>query len=559
MNDYFDLGEYSRSITTQSDEANIWFNRGLSWCYSFHFVEAQRCFEKALTHDPDCAMAHWGIAYAIGPYYNQPWSEYSENGRIQALHQTYTHAREAQELAKKTNATPVEKAIIHALTVRFPAIQVDDDEEFEQWDDDYADAMRQVHAQFSADYDVCALTAEAMMCRTPWQLWDLENRVPAPGSSTAEALAIAENAFAQMKAKGDSPHPGLLHFYIHMQEMSPHPEKALEACDTLLNLVPDSGHLIHMPSHIYILCGLYEQSYDSNVLAGVADQKYTAYDDTLGLFTIYQMHNIHFKIYSALFLGQYERALQGANELIDIVPPDGLQHEHQKLVNYLEGFIAMKAHVQVRFGKWQEILDEPLPDDPEVYCVTTALWQYAKGIAHAVLGDIPSALKQQQLFAEAWERVPEERQTFNNSCRDILGVAESMLAGELEYRRENYDVAFDHLREAVKRYDTLNYTEPWPWMQPPRHALGALLLEQDRVADAELVFRADLGLDDTLVRPSQHPDNIWGLLGYVECLQRLERVEETAVFEGKLALAQAQADMPITVSCFCRTEEYCCD
>ncbi|MEM7114425.1 MAG: hypothetical protein AAF614_18465 [Chloroflexota bacterium] len=559
MKDYFDLGTYGREITTTSAEAQRWFNLGLNWSYGFHHEEALLCYKKVVEHDPTCAMGHWGIAYAIGPYYNQVWPEYSEQGLKQGLQQTYTHARQAQKLAEETNATPIEKALINALTIRFPATQVESEEEFSQWDEDYAAAMRDVYAQFAEDYEVSALTAEALMCRTPWQLWDLENRVPAANSSTSEALDIVETAFAQIEAKGDPPHPGLLHFYIHILEMSPEPERALDACDTLLNLVPDCGHLIHMPSHVYVLCGLYEKSFAANAQAGIADQKYVAYNDKLGIYTIYRLHNVHFKIYSALFLGQYERALQAAEEIIDIIPPDGLHHEQQKLVNYLEGYTGMKAHVLVRFGKWQEILDEPLPTDPDLYCVTAAMWQYAKGIAYAVLGDIPNALAQQEKFAAALAKVPEERQTFNNSCRDILGVAEAMLAGELDYRRKNYETAFAHLRESVKRYDQLNYTEPWPWMQPPRHALGALLLEQGHVSKAEAVYRADLGLDDTLVRPSQHPDNVWSLHGYAECLERLGRHEETAFFQEKLATMSQQADIPITASCFCRKTNHCCD
>lgn len=558
MNDYFNLGEYGRTITTQSDEAQLWFNRGLNWSYSFHHDEAKRCYEKVLEIDPTCAMGHWGIAYAVGPYYNQPWIDYSENGRLHALQLTHKHSRQAQQLADQTNATPLEKALIDALVIRFPSTEDADEAVFSQWDDAYADAMRDVYAQFGDDYDVAALTAEALMCRTPWQLWDLENRVPAEGASTSEALEIVEKAFAQSEERGDKPHPGLLHFYIHIQEMSPDPEKALPACDTLMTLVPDSGHLVHMPSHVYVLCGLYEKAFESNTLAGVADRKYVAYDGSLGIYTIYRLHNVHFKIYAAIFMGQYERALAAAHEILDIVPPDGLYHEHQKLVNYLEGYSGMKTHVYIRFGKWQEIIDEPLPADADLYCVTTTLWHYAKGIAYAVLGDIPNALDQQEKFAAALQRVPADRQIFNNHCREILSVAEAMLVGELEYRRENYEDAFTHLRESVARYDALNYTEPWAWMQPPRHALGALLLEQGHVTEAEAVYRADLGLDDTLVRPSQHPDNIWSLHGYLECLERLGRDEETAVFKAKLAHAQKTADIPVTASCFCRLEEHCC-
>ena len=185
--------------------------------------------------------------------------------------------------------------------------------------------------------------------------------------------------------------------------------------------------------------------------------------------------------------------------------------------------------------------------------VSTALLHYAKGVAYSATGDVDAAAAQQKLFAEAFERVPEERKVFNNESRDMLLVGEAMLAGELEYRRQNYDEAFEHLRHCVYLYDHLHYTEPWRWMQPPRHALGALLLEQGHTAEAAAVYRADLGLDDTLVRPSQHPGNVWALHGYHECLQLLGRDEEAEDIAEQLAVASASADVGVSSSCFCRT------
>jgi tetratricopeptide (TPR) repeat protein len=416
-----------------------------------------------------------------------------------------------------------------------------------------------VYARFPHDYDVCALASEALMFRTPWQLWDLENRVPAEGADTAEAVTILETAMQRTAELGDTPHPGLLHFYIHCMEMSPEPEKALVASDTLQPLVPDSGHLTHMPSHIYIQCGQYEKAIEANLQASVADAKYVAIDSALGVFTVSRLHNLHFQVYGALFSGQYKVALRAANLIQATVTPEALRHENQFLVNRLEGLYGTKAHVYIRFGNWQEILDEPMPEHPLLMCVTTARWRYAKGIAYAVLGEVDKALEQQQLFREALAKIPEGRVIYHNESRDILSVAEAMLEGELEYRRENYDVAFSHLRRSVDLYDNLHYSEPWAWMQPPRHALGALLLEQGHVAEADHVYRADLGLDDTLVRPSQHLGNVWSLHGYAECCRRLGRTEEAAAMELHLQQAQAVADVPINASCFCRKVEECCD
>ena len=241
MDNYFDLGHYSWPITTRSPEAQIWFDRGMIWCYGFHRTEALRCFQKVVEADPDCAMGYWGLAYAISPCYNISWLQMPQSVRVKGLVQTYEHARQAKCLAAQ--GTPIEQALCHAFTVRYAAPQVEDDDLFTQWDDVYAQAMREVYAQFPNNYDVCALTSEALMCRPPWQLWDLENRVPAEGSDTAEAVTILETAMKRTIELGDTPHLGLLHFYIHCMEMSPEPERALVASDTRQPLVLEQGHV----------------------------------------------------------------------------------------------------------------------------------------------------------------------------------------------------------------------------------------------------------------------------------------------------------------------------
>jgi len=214
----------------------------------------------------------------------------------------------------------------------------------------------------------------------------------------------------------------------------------------------------------------------------------------------------------------------------------------------------MGMHVLVRFGRWQEIIDAPLPEDPELYLVTTAMHHYAKAVAQAALGEIAAAEAEKARFEAAVARVPAARRFFNNAARDILAVAAAMLAGEITYRKGEYEAAFGHLRHAVHLDDTLAYTEPWAWMHPPRHALGALLLEQGRIGEAAAVYRADLGLDHSLSRPKQHPDNVWSLHGTVECLKQLERPLEAAMMAQRLARALARADPTITASCFCRRQ-----
>ena len=340
--------------------------------------------------------------------------------------------------------------------------------------------------------------------------------------------------------------------YIHLMEMSARPEDALLAGDLLRDLVPDAGHLRHMPTHIDVLCGDYRQVVSANTAAIAADEKYLARRGAMNFYTLYRAHDYHFKIYGAMFAGQSAAALEAAGQLAAAIPEELLRVEVPPMADWLEGFVPMKMHVLVRFGRWQDIIDTPLPADQDLYCVTTAMTHYAKGIAYAVTGQIGEAEEQQREYAAAAGRVPPSRTVFNNTCEDVLRVAGAMLAGELEYRRGNYEAAFAHLRRSVELDDGLPYDEPWGWMQPARHAYGALLLEQGLVSEAEAVYRADLGLDRTLPRACQHPGNVWSLVGYHECLVRLGKHEQAGIIEQQLTIAAAYADVPIESSCFCR-------
>lgn len=274
----------------------------------------------------------------------------------------------------------------------------------------------------------------------------------------------------------------------------------------------------------------------------------------MNFYSAYRCHNYHFKAYGAMFLGQYRPAIEAAEEMIETLPPALLATGSPPMADWLEGFVPIKQHVLIRFGKWREILDQPLPEDRELYCVTTAMMHYARTVAHASLGDVDGAAAEREAFLAARDRVPESRMLFNNTCLDILAVAEAMLTGELEYRKGNHDVAFERLRHAVELDDTLPYDEPWGWMQPVRHALGALLLEQGQHAEAEAVYRADLGLDGTLRRACQHPDNVWSLHGLNECLARRGETVEAGLIKQRLDLASARSDVSIQASCFCRLE-----
>ncbi len=544
----FDLGTVGRPITTSSPEAQAWFDRGLAWTYGFNHEEAIACFRNAASEDPNCAMAYWGISYAAGPNYNKPWEDFDADEAAEAVAEAHRTARRAQELAP--GCTSVEQDLIDALQQRYPSDAPAED--MCPWNDAYAAAMRSVNARHPDDADVGALFTEALMNRTPWALWDLETGEIPAGADTAEARDVLERAMGRIADSGERPHPGLLHMYIHLMEMSPFPEKALPACDQLRGLVPDAGHLQHMPTHIDVLCGDYMSVITSNEEAIEADRRFLDSSGPINFYTLYRCHNYHFKVYGAMFLGNYEAAITTSEEMNSTLPEELLRTQSPPMADWLEGFVPIKQHVLVRFGKWTDIIKQDLPRDRELYCVTTATMRYARAVAHASLRQTSEAEGEAEAFDAALAAVPDSRYLFNNSCRDILAVAREMMLGEIQYRLGDIDEGFAHLRAAVELDDSLPYDEPWGWMQPVRHALGALLLEQGRVEEAEAVYRADLGFDRTLRRACQHPDNIWSLSGYLECLERLGKRDLAAIVRQRLELARARADVPVKASCFCR-------
>ena len=529
----------------------MWFDRGLNWCYGFNQEEGVKCFYKALEHDDCCAMAYWGIAYGSAPFYNLSWRELSQQEKDRCISLCYDSIQTARTLC--TGISDVETALIHALSTRFPSNRSDSLEQLEARDDAWANAMRAVHHKYPDDLDVAALFIEAMMIRTPWKLWDVSAGQPADGADTAECLSVLDRVLSRMRESGSTPHPAILHLHIHCLEMSPAPEKALASADALENLCPDIGHLVHMPSHIYILCGLYDRARIANEKAIRADRKYLDYAGPYNFYTASRCHDLHMMMLACMMMGQFQSAFQAARELSENLPQELLEiPDRPFLTILLEGYYSAQTHVLVRFGKWREIVELPMPENPALYCVSTAMQHYARGISLAALGQIEQARAERSRFYQSLERIPEDRKVFNNPALDILAVAENMLNGELEYYSGNYHPAFEYLRKSVRLCDNLAYSEPWPWMHPPRHALGALLIEQGHYAEAEEVYRTDLGLNNKLNRCNHHPNNVWALHGLAECLRHRNEDNELPGITARLSAAMANSDFEITSSCCCR-------
>ncbi|MBX7434675.1 tetratricopeptide repeat protein [Mycobacterium sp. Y57] len=546
---YYDLGRYHRGVDTPSPDAQVWFDRGLVWAYAFNHEEAIRCFERALHLDPDLSIARWGIAYAVGPNYNKAWEAFDPVDLADSL----GRARAELELAAGGRASAVERDLIGALAERFPTDDPTDSDALEVGHSVYADAMSLLQQRYPDDIDIAALAADALLNVTAWALWDSRTGDPAPGSRVVEAKRILDGALATPAGRQ---HPGVLHLYIHAMEMSAAPQDALPAADLLRGLVPDAGHLRHMPSHIDVLCGNYHDSVVANQAAVQVDRRFVEREGPLNFYSLYRAHNLHFVVYSAMFEGNSAVALQAADELAAQLTPELLAIESPPMADWLEAFVPLRVHVLVRFGRWQELIDTPLPEDRDLYCTTAATIHYGRGVAFAATGRLAEARAEREAFTAAYERIPDSRYLFNNTSRDILAVADQMLTGEIDYREGRFDAAFAALERAIELDDTLPYDEPWGWMQPTRHAYGALLLEQGHVERAAQVYAADLGLDPTLSRSCQHPGNVWSLHGYHECLTRLGRDAEAVIVGRQLELAAARADVPIVASCACRLEAF---
>jgi tetratricopeptide (TPR) repeat protein len=515
----YDIGEVHYEVTTNSAESQLWFDRGLGLTYGFNHEEAVVCYDKAAAADPDCAMAYWGKAYALGPNYNAPVvTEEASQG---------AHAALQQALVRMEGCRPIEQDLIQALKARYVLPPPEDRSELEQA---YAAEMRKLFEKYPDDATVAALTAESLMQLRPWKLWSHEG-VPAP--ETAEIRGVLEPSLARWPN-----HPALCHLYIHAMEASPEVDKAVPAARALEIATPGLGHLVHMPSHIYVWTGRYDDVVRTNIEAVARDDAFVAHAGRENFYTGYRVHNYHFVAYGGMWEGRRELAMEYAQRLTQEIPASLLT----AYADLFDIFMATPYHVMVRFGLWNELLDEPAPADDLL--ATKPVWHYARGVAFASLGRVEEAEKEQELFLQARAVMPESRQLFNNPVSSVLAVGEKVLAGEIEYRKGNYEPAFALLREAVALDEKLNYDEPWGWMEPARHALGALLTEQGRYEEATKVYERNL---------ERYPENGWALHGLAECMRSLGDAEKAADYEARFEKAWARSDTVIPGSCFCKT------
>jgi tetratricopeptide (TPR) repeat protein len=520
---YDGLGSYSRKVTTNSAEAQRYFDQGFAFLHGFNHRAAIRAFQEAAEIDPECAMAHWGVSLACGPHIN------SIAVPPPAAELAWKELRLAQK--NSGNASPVERALIVALAKRYANPQPEDRSGLDRA---YADAMREVWKKYPKDPDVGALFAEAMMNLRPWDQWTPEGK-PQPG--TDEIIATLDAVLTL-----NPNHPLANHLYIHAVEASPNPERAMAAADRLRTLQPGLAHNVHMPSHIDIRTGQWLKAVDTNAKAVEADQRYRKiFGPPKGFLNVYIAHNRHMLAYAAMMTGQRDLAMKHIRAMVAEMPGEFLTENALQA----EGNVAMPLEVMVRFGLWDDILAEPERYTDKMW-FTCALHHAARAIAYAAKGDTAKARNAQSVFVEHAKLVPKEDFLGNNSCEALLAVAIPMVEGEILIAEGKIDRGIEQLRAAIQKEDALKYDEPPGWLIPVRHSLGAVLMKQQRFAEAEQVYRDDL---------ARLPENGWSLLGLAESLRKQKKnADEIAQTQAKFEKVWAKADVTITTSCLCQPQ-----
>jgi tetratricopeptide (TPR) repeat protein len=509
------LGPHRRAVTA-TPAAQAYFDQGLRLTYAFNHDEAARSFARAAELDSSCAMCFWGAALVLGPNYNVPMLASRARAAWEAL-------QRARALAPRT--TPVEQALIGALGARYSGPEPLDPEAMRPLSVAYSQAMRAVARRFPDDLDVQVLFAESMMDLRPWKLWSREG-TPAPG--TGEIVATLERVLAR-----DPKHPGANHYYIHAIEASPRPERALASAERLAALMPGAGHIVHMPAHIFQRVGRYADASDTNARAIAADQAYLRLVDPPGYYPMYLGHNYGFLAFSASMEGRRATSLGAARASARAIPPAMLD-----MMPGMDFFASAPLLTMVRFGAWDELLEEPRPDPR--YLVLTGLWLHGHGMALAARGRFEDARRDLAELVRLRERTPPELQASNNLAQDVLAVAAKVLEARIATREDQPD-ALALWADAVWLADRLAYAEPDDWFYPVRHYQGAALLDAGRAREAEAVYREDL---------RQHPNNGWALFGLASALGAQQRTEEAARVRRAFERAWRRADIALTTTAF---------
>ena len=510
------LGDHHFPITTDNDAAQYFFDQGLRLTYGFNHSEALRAFKESVRLDPDNAMAHWGWALVLGPNLNLPMLP-------EVVPQAYEAAQRAVALSERVSEK--ERDMIAALAKRYTDDPAADRAPLDRA---YSDALAGLVEKYPDDLDIATLYAASLMNLSPWNYWDLDGR---PRANTETLVATLESV-----AERNPEHPGALHYYIHAVEAR-YPDRAEDDADRLGSLMPGAGHMVHMPSHIYMRLGRYADSYAANERASAADERYITQCRAQGLYPLgYYPHNVHFLAWSAMFQGRSDDAMAASRKVADKVPAD-LGSDTWLLY---QTFLAQPMHTMVRFGRWDETLAEPRPPKTALYL--NGVWHYARGLAYKNTGK-PRKAEEELGKLRAIRRDPATEEQFVGfgPVPTLLLIAELILESELDAYGGRIEEAIARLDRAVRLEDSLLYNEPPDWYFPVRHYLGAALIDAGYPAEAEVVYWEDL---------RKNRNNGFALFGLIQALEAQDRLAGLDAIEARFDAAWADADVELTSSRF---------
>lgn len=512
------LGNYHFQITTSNPESQYFFNQGLRLTYAFNHSEALRAFKESVRLDQNNAMAYWGWALVLGPNLNLPMMP-------DVTTQAYAAIQQAVKL--KEGVSEKERAFIEALAKRYASETTKDRTALDRA---YADAMKELVQKYPDDLDAATLYAASLMNLSPWNYWNLDG---SPRKNTNEILAVLQSVIER-----EPKHAGALHYYIHTVEAR-HPERGEKHADMLSGLMPGAGHLVHMPSHIYMRVGRFADSYKANARAVDADENYITQCRSQGIYPLnYYPHNIHFMAWSAMVLGRPVDALDAARKIVDKVP-----HElsaDKNIWTLYETFLSQPMFVMVRFGMWDKMLAEPKPDIDSMYM--TGIWHYGRALAFIHSGQIAKAREELLPLVKTKEAMAVLDHYIGFSTADaLLTIAEEVVRGELNFAEGNTWKALARLERAVRLEDGLLYNEPPDWYFPVRQFLGAMLLDAGRPGEAEVVYSADL---------RKNPENGYSLYGLAVALEQQGKQEDADDVKSRFERIWAGSNHMLTSSRF---------
>jgi tetratricopeptide (TPR) repeat protein len=513
------LGSHTYKISTKSELAQRYFNQGLNLTHGFNHAEAGRSFKEAARIDKNCAMCYWGAAYVLGPNINAPMEESS-------VIEAYELTQKAVEVSKK--GTEKEKGLINALSKRYSSKQVEDRSFL---DLEYASAMRMLTKKYPNDEEILSLFAESLLDLHPWNYWRSDGN---PHPWTPEILETLEKAL-----QINENHPLANHLYIHAVEASPNPEKGIPSAERLGDLVPDAGHLVHMPSHIYIRVGRYNDASIANKKAIESDESYVSQCHAQGVYPLaYKPHNIHFLWASSTLEGRSDMAIKSAWDLAGEVDKEMMTKPG---LETLQHFYITPLYAMVKFGKWEDILKQPLPSENLVY--PRGVWDYAMGMAYLRTKQMKSAKGHLQSLINISSDPNLEKIKIwdSNKTSDLLKIATHMLKAEIAESEGNYKKALKNLYKAKDIEDSLNYGEPHDWFSPVTLTLGDVLLKAGVPKEAEKVYIENL---------RRYPENGWALYGLYKSLRAQKKYTEAKAVKSRFDRVWANSDVELTASRF---------